>query len=161
NFVAGELAFVTATTNNQSVSVDFASWAKNTGNNASVLGNVQSSPLPTYAESVYVAVDNGDGTVGVQIADAAATVSSMPTGLTDRPTDLEAKYNSWKSGGGPKPIPRRCGGALDLNRSPFSEPVDSGKCDSGLYWGTQNCMTGSAPWSTVSGTTAPMNGYMQ
>ena len=85
----------------------------------------------------------------------------MPAGLTDSTKDLEAKYNTWKNNTGPKPIPRRCGGALDLNRAPFYEPVDPGKCDSGVYWGTQNCMTGSTPWSSVYGTTAPMNGYMQ
>jgi hypothetical protein len=122
---------------------------------------VTTSPLPTYAESVYIAVDNGDGTVGIQIDDAAFWASSMPAGMIDSTTDLESKYNSWKSGSGPKPIPRRCGAALDLNRSMYGEPLESGKCDSGLYWSGELCITGSQPWSAIAGTTGPMNQYMQ
>ena len=57
-------------------------------------------------------------------------------------------------------MPRRCGGALFLNAW-FGEPVPAGKCDAGLTWTTGFCATGSNPWSTVSGTTAPMNSYMQ
>src|SRR5437868_13611509 len=101
--MAGELAFITSTTNNQSVSVDFSSWIKGPSGAPIILGNVQSSPLPNYAESVYIAVDNGDGTVGIQIDDAAFAKSPMPSGITDSTADLEATYNAWKNSGGPKP----------------------------------------------------------
>ena len=62
-FMAGELAFVSATTNNQSVIVDFSSWVQDNNKNALVLGNVQVVDSPTYAEALYIALDNGDGTV--------------------------------------------------------------------------------------------------
>ena len=39
-FMAGELAFVSATTNNQSVLVDFSSWVQDTARTRLVLGNV-------------------------------------------------------------------------------------------------------------------------
>ena len=42
NFMAGEVAFVSATTNNQSVMVDFASWVMDKTSNALILGNVES-----------------------------------------------------------------------------------------------------------------------
>src|SRR5262249_2504625 len=66
-FVAVELAFEPATTNTQAVKIDYASWVTDTTKNGLVLGNVQSKSPPMYAESVYVAVDNSDGTVGVRM----------------------------------------------------------------------------------------------
>jgi hypothetical protein len=158
NDLAGLVAFVTATTNNESVNVDFASWIKKTDDKALVLGNVQKSPLPTYAESVYSALDNRDGTVAIMIDDAARAAASMPAGLVRSVTHLDAAYQAYL-GGQPKPVPRRCGGALYLNYK-YGEPVPPGKCDDGLVW-TTTCLANSRTWSTVSGTTAPMNGYMQ
>jgi hypothetical protein len=158
--VAGELAFASATTNNQSVQVDFASWVQDSNKNALVLGDVTSSSPPTYAEALYIALDNGDGTVQVIIDDAASRTTSMPAGMTNSVVDLDIAYLAWQEGLGPKPVPRRCGGALFLN-TVFGEPVPAGKCDSGLKWATGFCSVGSNPWSTVSGTTAPSNGYMQ
>src|SRR6185295_8214768 len=46
-FVAGELAFVSASTNNQSVTVDFATWVRDRNKNALVLGNVETKNPPT------------------------------------------------------------------------------------------------------------------
>jgi hypothetical protein len=160
-FVAGELAFISAMTNNQTVAVDFATWIQDKNKNGMILANVTTSPLPTYAESVYIAVDNGDGTVGIQIDDAAFWASVMPAGMTDSTRDLESKYDNWRYGGGPKPVPRRCGASLDLHQAPYGEDVEIGKCDNGLYWSGNLCLTGSQPWSAYPGTTAPMNQYMQ
>ena len=56
-------------------------------------------------------------------------------------------------------MPRRCGGALYLNYF-YGEPVPTGKCDDGLTWGNASSAAGSRKWSTVAGTTAPMNQYM-
>jgi hypothetical protein len=166
-FIAGELGLVTATTNNQSVSVDFSSWVQDKNQNGLVLGNVQSFPLPTYAESVYAVRDNGDGTVGVILDDAALLArTAMPSGMTDSTTDLENAYTTWSSSpkSAPKPIPRRCGASLDLVAK-HSEPSYLGKCDSGLVWAGGSCMSGSETYqnySTLTGkaTTAPMNTYM-
>jgi hypothetical protein len=159
-FLAGELAFITATTNNQSVMVDFSSWVLDRNNNALVLGNVQSASPPTYAEALYVALDNGSGNISVLLDDAASRTNVMPAGMTNSIVDIDVAYLAFQAGLAPKPTPRRCGGALFLNAW-FGEPVPSGKCDSGLTWTTSFCSTGSSPWSTVSGTTAPMNSYMQ
>jgi uncharacterized protein YjbI with pentapeptide repeats len=160
NMLAGELAFITATTNNQAVLVDFASWVRDSANGSLVLGNVQPTNPPTHAETVYVAVDNGDGTVGISLADSAA-VGTVPPSITDAFLDLRMAYNAYRNGDVPKPIARRCGGALSLQWG-FGEPVPVGKCDAGLSWiATNYVVQGNAPWSTVAGTTAPMNGYMQ
>ena len=109
--MAGELAFVTATTNNQSVIVDFASWVLDSTSTGLVLGNVQSVNPPTLAESVYYTVDNGDGTVCVKIAAAA---SGLTTG-SDSFEDLDVAFANYHGGPAAKPVPRRCGGALYLN----------------------------------------------
>ena len=159
-FIAGELAFASATTNNQTVLVDFSSWMKGKTGSPLVLGNVQSVGPPRYAEAMYIALDNGDGTVSIILDDAASRASNMPSGMIDSVVDLNAAYLAWKNGIGSKPVPRRCGGALFLNTW-FGEPVPPGKCDDGLTWAPGFCMKGASPWSSVSGTTAPMNGYMQ
>jgi hypothetical protein len=125
-----------------------------------VLGNVTASGPPTYAEALYIALDNGDGTVSIILDDAASRTKVMPTGMTNSVTDLNTAYQTWKAGLGPKPVPRRCGGALFLNTW-YGEPVPAGKCDDGLTWAPGFCIKGANPWSAVSGTTAPMNGYMQ
>jgi uncharacterized protein YjbI with pentapeptide repeats len=160
--LAGEVAFITATTNNESVAVDFASWARDVNLVSMVLGNVQAVNPPTYAESVYVALDNGDGTVQIIIDDAARMtflLGGMPAGMTNSTANLGAAYNAWKAGSGPKPIPLRCGGALYL-KDRFNEPVPPGKCDSGLAWSTSVSINGAATWTSVAGTTSPMNRYM-
>jgi hypothetical protein len=160
-FMAGELAFATATTNNQSVMVDFSTWVQDKNKNALVLGNVTSGAgAPTYAEALYIALENTDGTVTIMLDDAASRAKVMPTGMTNSVVDLNDAYKAWQNGLGPKPVPRRCGGALYLNTW-FGEPVPAGKCDEGLAWAPGFCVKGAEPWSKVTGTTAPMNGYMQ
>ncbi len=159
-FIAGELAFATATTNNQTVLVDFSSWIQKKDKTPLVLGNVQPTNKPTYAEALYIALDNGDGTVSIILDDAAGTASAMPPGMIDSVVDLNAAYLAYANGSGSKPVPRRCGGALFL-ATWFGEPVPAGKCDDGLSWAPGFCMKGADDWSTVSGTTAPMNSYMQ
>jgi uncharacterized protein YjbI with pentapeptide repeats len=160
SFVAGELAFSTATTNNQSVLVDFSSWVQDSNGNALVLGNVDPSSPPPYAEALYIALDNGDGTVSIVLDDAASRTSTMPAGMFNSVADLNMAYQAWKAGIAPKPVPRRCGGALFLNTW-YDEAVPTGKCDSGLAWAEGFCIVGADPWSVVPGTTGPMNGYMQ
>ena len=158
-FVAGELAFISATTNNQSVLVDFSSWVADKNKNALVLGNVSDVNPPTYAEALYIALDNGDGTVSVILDDAASRAKVMPAGMTNSVVELNAAYLAWQAGLGPKPVPRRCGGALYLNTW-YGEPVPAGKCDAGLTWAPGFCVKYAEPWSTVAGTVAPMNSYM-
>jgi hypothetical protein len=155
NFVAGELAFVAATTNNQSVMVDFASWVMDSTSTGLILGNVESLNPPTRAESVYYVVDNGDGSVSVKIAAAASGLTTV----SDTFEALNAAWASYQDSSVAKPIPRRCGGALYLNYY-YGEPMPAGKCDDGLTWGNASSASGSRKWSTVSGTTAPMSSYM-
>ncbi len=159
-FIAGELAFASATTNNQSVQVDFATWVQDKNGNPIVLGNVEPNNIPPYAEALYVAVDNGDGTIDIVLDDAASRTTVMPEGMFDSVADLNMAYQAWKAGVSPKPVPRRCGGALFLNTW-YNEPVPAGKCDAGLTWTKGSCAVGSMAWSDLGGTTAPMNEYMQ
>ena len=49
----------------QSVMVDFSSWVQGTSGGV-VLGNVTGNP--SYAEIIYYALDNGDGTVQIGLA---------------------------------------------------------------------------------------------
>jgi hypothetical protein len=94
NFMAGELAFVTATTNNRTVQVDFSSWVMDSTGNGLVLANVTATtPQPMYAEAVYYAVQNADGTVGINswFPDAV----SAPAGITDTNRTIEGQYQSW------------------------------------------------------------------
>jgi hypothetical protein len=154
NFVAGELAFATATTNNQSVKVDFASWVTDSNHAGLILGNVQSASPPMYAESVYYTIDDGDGTVSVRMYFPMQVGSLVSSAL-----DLDMAYKRYQLGTATKPLPRRCGGALWLNLF-YGEPVPSGKCDAGLTWFYSETIVGTRTWSTVAGTTAPMNRYM-
>ena len=105
DMLAGELAFVSATTNNQSVMVDFSSWVRDTTNNGVVLGNVESVNPPKYAESAYYVFGKPDGTVGVALSrvDVGAPLISAHA-------DLAASYVAYRYGYAPRPIPSRCGG---------------------------------------------------
>ena len=156
DFVAGELAFVTATTNNEVVWVDFASWVRDVSGMGKVLGNVEKVKLPQYAEGVYHVFSNADGTVGVSVADVG-----VDPGYISAHSDLATSYTAYQRGEGPKPVPSRCSGSLYLNVT-YNEPIPAGKCDSGLTWTTT--LQGYPPaldkWSSVPGTTFPMNEYM-
>jgi hypothetical protein len=156
NFVAGELGFITATTNNQSVMVDFASWVLGSGTKGIILGNVEAVNPPTYVESVYYTVENPDGTVAVKIYFGGFQVP----GITVSNIALDGAFKNYQAGNAPKPIPRRCAGALLLNFN-YGEPVPAGKCDDGLSWQAEGASYAGKRWDTEPGTTAPMNQYME
>ena len=67
-FIAGELALITATTNNQSIWVDFSGWVRDKSNHGQILANVASSNPPRYAEAAYSAYRKSDGTPGISIS---------------------------------------------------------------------------------------------
>jgi hypothetical protein len=162
DFVAGELAFITATTNNQSVLVDFSSWVRGADGQSIVLGNVQNTSKPTHADAVYQALDNLDGQVGIMVDDAAAwagwsPAGPMPATVTAMNGDLEQAWTNYQAGG-PKPIPLRCGAALYLETQK-DERLPLGKCDDGLAWRIK-CYSGAQSWRNTAGTTSPFNEYM-
>ena len=113
-----------------------------------VLGNVTSVNPPTYAEALYIALDNGDGTVQILLDDAASRAKVMPAGMTNSVVDLNAAYLAWQDGLGPKPVPRRCGGALYL-KTWFSEPVPARQVRRRPGLGPRLLREGRRPWSTV------------
>ncbi len=158
-FIAGEMAFVSATTNNTSVMVDFASWVQDKNKNPLILGNVTDTNKPTYAEALYIALDNGDGTVQILLDDAASRAKVIPAGMVNSVADLNAAYLGYQQGLGPKPKPRRCGGALYL-KTWFNEPVEAGKCDDGLVWAPGFCTKNADSWTRNGGGVGPMNDYM-
>ena len=159
-FIAGELAFVTATTNNQSVMVDFSSWVLDRNNSSVVLGNVDPVNPPKYAEAMYLAVDKGGGKVGIVIGDAAFWgYGGVPASMVNSLDELEDVHQAYVGGGLPRPVPKRCAGTLHLNRWQ-GVPLDPTKCDSGTVYSNPGCDTGAQKWSTIAGTTAPMNSYM-
>ena len=157
NFVAGELGFITATTNNEAVMVDFSSWVLGTGTKGIILGNVQKTSPPTFVESVYYVVENSDGTVAVKVYLGGV---KQPPGITVSNFALDAAYKNWKAKGGVKPVPRRCAGALLLAFN-YGETIPPGKCDAGLSWQAAGASFAGKRWDTEAGTTAPMNTYME
>ena len=90
-------------------------------------------------------------------------MSGLTSGYISSPRDLaHAATRPTGSGYGPKPIPIRCSGALYLNVN-YGEPIPAGKCDSGVELdriGGGLSDRRLKAWSTVPGTTAPMNQYM-
>jgi uncharacterized protein YjbI with pentapeptide repeats len=162
-FVAGAVGLIAATTNNQSILVDFSTWVVDKNLDPLVVGNVQASPAPTHIESVYVVLDNGDGTVAVKL-DAARpswmpgnAKRNTPSGMTDSYNQMYSAYVAAPTSA--KPYALRCGGAL-FYKFHFGVPVPPGKCDDGLTYYTQLCIEGYQTWSNLPGTTAPMNAYM-
>lgn len=152
-FMAGQLALVTATTNNQSVWVDFSSWVRNASGGSSILGNVDNVTPPRYSEAAYSAFKNADGTYGVSLSPIGAT-----TNVVSASDELGVSYNAYRYGHAPKPVPTRCPGALYLTTK-FGEPYPYDQCDNGLTWVESGggYPSGNVTWATVSGTTAPMN----
>jgi hypothetical protein len=159
-FEAGLSAFLAAHTNNRSVIVDFASWVVDVDGAGLVLGNVESAEPPRFAESVYYAYDNGDGTVGVAVGPASWLPGrgGYAEGVESSYQSLDVAYRMYQEGLFPKPIPTRCGGTLFLHAR-YGEPVMTGKCDDDVSWVVSE-IGGQRGWATESGTTAPMNGYM-
>ena len=155
DFLAGELALVTATTNNRSVLVDFSSWVKDATNAGRVLANVESDTPPVYAESAFASYRLPDGTAGVSVSPI-----TVPTGFLSAFDELALSYSAYRAGQGPRPSPTRCPAALFLNAK-YGEPVPSDQCDAGIAWleSATGYPSGSKTWATVSGTTAPMNQY--
>jgi hypothetical protein len=170
DFMSGELALISATTNNQSVWVDFSSWVRDSTNNGRILANVDGVTPPRYAEGVYAAYTNPDGTVGIMNAPVA-----IGTDMISAADELGVSYAAWQNGEAPKPVPTRCPAALYLN-SKFGEPIPSDQCDGDLTWldsataltHQQQQQRGPDPsgypsgmkrWSAVAGTTAPMSSY--
>jgi Pentapeptide repeats (8 copies) len=166
NHLAGALGFITATTNDVSVMVDFSSWVMDTTKTGLVLGNVQSSGAPTYAESVYYVVDNGNDNVSVRVS-AAAPRTFTVFNPSDAYDDIRQALWSHQANPavGPKPIPRRCGGALFLKWMAPSDTsfasLAASKCDAGLGWTSTDARSGDRDWKGKTGTTSPMNAYMR
>jgi uncharacterized protein YjbI with pentapeptide repeats len=160
NYLAGELAFVSATTNNIAVKVDFASWIVDYQAKGMVLGNVEPSLPAPYAEAVYSALENTDGTVQIAVGPGAAVIDPRLLVVSDNNFQLVFAWAAYTQYGLKKPVPRRCAGALFL-KAQYNQPVAAGKCDTGVVWSDlTSSLPGVAKWSTVSGTTAPMNSYM-
>ena len=155
DFIAGELAMISATTNNQSIWVDFSAWIRDTTNRGRILANVDSVATPRYAEAAFSAYTKADGTVGISIS--PVPVSEPLVSASD---ELGVSYNAYRYGQAPKPVATRCAGAAYLNAK-FGEPIPSTQCDTAVTWidpaANPGYPVGAKPWSTVAGTTAPMN----
>jgi hypothetical protein len=153
DFMAGQLAMITATTNNQSIWVDFSAWVRDRTNRGRVLANVDSVSTPRYAEAAFSAYTREDGTFGLSIS--PVPVSAPLISASD---ELGVSYDAYRYGQAPKPVATRCAGAAYLNAK-FGEPIPSDQCDLAVSWveSVAGYPRGASPWSTVPGTTAPMN----
>lgn len=133
-YVAGEIAFVAATTNNVSVkNVDFASWVRRIDGGILPLGNVSDSASPYWREGAFIAYHpdpNAYRTGFVSLVDKNMYIFAPPNVSTTVPSQwsLKLEYDKYKNGLRTKPVPKRCIGALTLNFY-FREPIPAGKCD--------------------------------
>lgn len=64
--IGGELALITATTNNIGVSADFSGWVAGTSGRGLRLAGVDG--IPAFNEGGYLAIDTGSGTVAILLA---------------------------------------------------------------------------------------------
>ena len=161
SYIAGELAFATATTNNQVVNVDFASWVRKSNNtSALILGNVAGSP--PWAEGSIMALDMPDGSVQM-------FQRRPPTNYSLSAADkLYTAYQDWQQGRrSTKPVPRRCAGWLLIKAANYNEVIPSGKCDPYLtpafnLSGNLNIdlVFGAATWASAGATAQPYSANM-
>jgi hypothetical protein len=158
-YLAGELGFITATTNNQTVNVDFASWMRKTDGTSLVLGNVAGAP--PWSEGSIMALEKPDGSVSVYFR---RPPRSYPQ---DGIAKLATAYAAWKGGTRTtKPVPPRCAGYLYLYLV-YKEPIPAGKCDPYLAPGFDTAgmagidyVFGAKTWTASGFTAAPYNDYM-
>lgn len=141
--LAGELAFATATTNNVSVKVDFASWVRTKAGTKIILGNVGPGPdggLPEYIEGTYTVTQRPDaGEVSLSLFQATHGTTS----LKDFDTAVAPQFQDYQAGLlATKPSAKRCMAAEAANVV-FRDSVPAGKCDS--Y--TAHYMEGRAIWT--------------
>ncbi|CAN5841793.1 hypothetical protein BH11MYX4_BH11MYX4_04880 [soil metagenome] len=155
DFMAGELAMISATTNNQSIWVDFSAWVRDKTNRGRILANVATPETPRYAEAAFSAYTKSDGTVGISIS--PVPVSDPLISASD---ELGVSYDAYRFGQAPKPVPTRCAAAAYLNAK-FGEPIPSDQCDTAVSWvdpaANPGYPLGAKAWSAMAGTTAPMN----
>jgi hypothetical protein len=152
--VGGQLAFITATVNNQSVMVDFASFARDTSDNPILLGNVSGSPQ--YAETAVVAIEKWDGTIAIAYSSIGYTdgMGHSVLGVDHALYEAHLQYNY---GLNAKPLPTRCYGALFYNDYD-GRPIEPGKCDDGVMFGQA---LGGGQWAAYGGNVFPYNSYMR
>jgi hypothetical protein len=169
-YLAGELAFITATTNNQSVNVDFASWVRKTDGRSQVLGNVAGSP--PWAEGSIMALEMPDGSVSVYFRQPSPEgICSGNRCRASAISALDAAYRDWRKGvRATKPVPLRCAGGLFLNLL-YSEAIPAGKCDPYLSpgfgggaivttVGSSFGVFGAATWTAAGAANAPHTDFM-
>jgi hypothetical protein len=161
SYIAGELAFVTATTNNQVVNVDFASWVRKSNNtSALILGTVAGAP--PWAEGSIMALDMPDGSVKMFQRRPPRNYSLS---AADK---LQTAYSNWQQGKrSTKPVPRRCAGWLLIKAMNYNEVIPAGKCDPYLapafnMSGNLNMdlVFGAATWTSAGATAQPYSNNM-
>lgn len=124
NLIAGMLSFITSTTNNISVQVDFASYIQLNDGTYRVLGNpTVLSGTTQYPEGAFmtVLIDEGGGNYSYRILTYATKTNSYYTTLL-------SAYD--RAPVGAKPAAKRCLGAKYLQEM-RSVAVPGGKCDNG------------------------------
>ncbi len=158
-YVAGGLMFSGATTNDQSVQVDFASWVaqESKGNDALVLGRPTGVPL--RLDAVYQALLMADG----NILPVMAGRPNLTLPMADTFADFLGWNNPIDDPNIGKPTAKRCRGAMVLHRyTPQIFPdAPTTKCDDfsmnsfdtflampGANTRIEPAAFGATPWST-------------
>jgi hypothetical protein len=133
NYLAGELSFVSSTTNNQSVQMDWDSTLLDNNGYGQILANIGVLPdggLPPYSEGIWAAVDVGDG--GIQIIFSSGYGNSQSQAID---IDFSNARANWIQGLAQAPVPKRCGGWIYANSvdQVTYATIPDGKCDTYVY----------------------------
>lgn len=144
NLIAGMLSFISSTTNNVSVQVDFASYIQLKDGTYRVLGNpTVLSNTAQYPEGTFMTtlIDEGGGNYTYRVLTYATKTNNYYTTLLNA-------YDSAPLGA--KPEAKRCLGAKYLWQM-RGVPVPGGKCDSGTVFRDMGTSDQSLfiPWTSM------------
>lgn len=155
NLIAGELSFTTATTNNVSVNVDFASYVQLKDGSYYVLGNPSvASGTTQYDEGNYLTVLMPDGSAKpiMQYITDYGPYKAADTNIGGH-SPLNDALNAYLNNTGPLPNPKRCLGWKYINLK-TGAPIPSGKCDTGVLVDAEDWpVMESILWKNVAGAT--------
>lgn len=130
-YVGGLANFASATTNNVSVNVDFASSITLPDAGLQILANVDPSAAKYY-EGRWATFNIGGQASVKHMQTDSSTTHSTKYGVPETATIALSAHRAWKAGLiAARPVPRRCSSALAM-QSAFLTGSPAGKCDDGV-----------------------------
>jgi hypothetical protein len=144
--IGGELALITATTNNIGVSADFSGWVAGTSGRGLRLAGVDG--IPAFNEGGYLAIDTGSGTVAILLRMKSETyfIAKNPSRCTEWDCDAYIPFENLSHLGRAydanptRVVPKRCAGWAYLASTGriLRSAIPAGKCDDYLKYGSED-----------------------